>query len=283
MPVERRHPTIAVAEAMPLLTDTERQVGRFVLRDPGRIGDLSIQQVAAESFVSPATVVRMCKKIGFAGYRQFRGAIIAELSSRRAQISQVPQAIAEGDSLRQIADKTIALNQRSLEDTLQLLDAEVLEQCVQLLQRSERILFFGIGASYLTAKDAYMKFMRLNVACCLDEDWHTQLVSARNSSSADVAIAVSYSGMTFEVVECMKALRENGTPIIAVTRALPSAVSDLATVRLYTTSVEPLFRSGAIASRISQLCVIDILFNAFAQQDRSRALRYLSRTHVAKG
>ena len=93
---------------------------------------------------------------------------------------------------------------------------------------------------------------------------------------------VSYSGATVEIIECMKALKENGTPIIAITRCVQSPVSELADQKLYTAANESLFRSGAMSSRMSQLNIIDILYTALANDQYEESLNQLSKTHIRK-
>ena len=80
----------------------------------------------------------------------------------------------------------------------------------------------------------------------------------------------------------MKALKENKTPIIAITRCVASPVAELADQKLYTTANESIFRSGAMSSRISQLNVIDILYTALANDRYESSLEQLSRTHIHK-
>jgi DNA-binding MurR/RpiR family transcriptional regulator len=84
------------------------------------------------------------------------------------------------------------------------------------------------------------------------------------------------------MVECMKIMKENKTPIIAITRCVNSPVSELADQILYTTANENVFRSGAMASRTSQLNIIDILYTALANDQYEASLDQLSRTHIHK-
>ena len=72
------------------------------------------------------------------------------------------------------------------------------------------------------------------------------------------------------------------TPILAITRPVKSEISDLADLKLYTTSSESLFRSAAMASRISSLNIIDILYTAYASMDYDHSLRQLRKTHIEK-
>ena len=152
---------------------------------------------------------------------------------------------------------------------------------MDLLREWRTVLLFGLGASLCAARDLNLKLLRLNKPCVVNDDWHAQLLQAKNASSEDLAIVVSYSGETVEVIECMKALREQGTPIIAITRHVASPVAELSDYRLYTTDNEATFRSGAMSSRISQLNIIDILFTAYANSAYECCLSQLSGTLAA--
>ncbi|MCR5825908.1 MAG: hypothetical protein K6G54_05035 [Oscillospiraceae bacterium] len=57
------------------LTSSERSVANYILNMGSRVDDLSLERVARESFTSNATVVRMCRKLGFRGFRDFRTAL----------------------------------------------------------------------------------------------------------------------------------------------------------------------------------------------------------------
>lgn len=273
---------LRLRESQDSMSATERAVSDYLLSHQGEAMELSIHQLAERTFASPSTVIRMCQRIGFAGYKEFRQAVTCELAVRRLNQEQEHKEITQSDSLDDIVDKVTYKNIMSLEDTKNLIDTETLQTCVDLVRRSRTVLLFGLGASLCAARDFYLKFLRLNKPCVINDDWHSQLLQAKNSDHEDLGIVVSYSGETVEVIECMKALRENGTPIIAITRRVSSPVAELSDLRLYTTDNEATFRSGAMSSRISQLNIIDILFTAFANSEYEYCLDQLSKTHIAK-
>ena len=273
---------LRLRESSERFSSTERGVAERILSDPQMVVDLSIHELAQKTFSSPSTVVRMCSHTGFSGYKEFRRAVTLELAQREQTRRTEQQDIQHSDSLEQIIDKITYANILSLEETRDLMDLKVLHESVRLLQRAGVIYLFGLGASLCAAKDAYLKFMRLGKLCVINEDWHAQLVQSFNATAADAALVFSYSGVTAEMVECMRNLKKNGTAIIAITRCVQTPVYELAYYRLYTAANESLFRSGAMSSRMSQLNVVDILFTAFANSDYAHSLEQLSKTHIAK-
>ena len=261
---------------------TERSIAEQILADPHLVVELSIHELARQTFSSPSTIVRMCSHTGFSGYKDFRRAVTAELAQREQSRRSDQPEIQRSDSLEQIISKITDSNILSLEETRDLIDVSVLRESVELLRRARVIYLFGMGASLCAAQDAYLKFLRLNKLCIVNEDWHSQLVSSLNATVQDAAIVFSYSGKTAEVIECMKNLRRNGTPIIAITRCVQTPVFELVDYRLYIAANEALFRSGAMSSRMSQLNVVDILFTALANEDYEKSKSQLSRTYIEK-
>lgn len=273
---------LRLREARDSLSETERAVADFLLADPQQAMELSIHELAQHSFSSPSTIVRMCRRIGFDGFKEFRRSVNYEMAVRQQSLEQEKKEISREDSLEEIIEKITYKNIMSLEDTKNLLDGETLAKCVDLISQCRAVLLFGIGASLCAARDAYLKFLRLNKPCIVNDDWHSQYLQAKNASADDLGIVISYSGETVEMVECMKAMKENGTPIIAITRCVNSPVSQLADYKLYTAANESVFRSGAMSSRISQLNIIDILYTAFANGEYDYMLERLSKTHIRK-
>lgn len=273
---------LVLRESMSTLSGTEQEIAAYLLEHPQEIMDLSIHDLAKRTFSSSSSIVRLCHHLGFTGFKDFRKAVTFELAIRDQNQKEEQKELNRSDSLEEIIEKITYKNIMSLEDTKNLMDVQTLRECLWLIQKARFIYLFGMGASLCAAKDAYLKFLRLNKPCIINEDWHSQLLQARNATERDLGIVISYSGSTLEVIECMKALKENGTPIIAITRCVNSPVSELADQRLYTTANESTFRSGAMSSRMSQLNIIDIIYTALANSHYEESLEQLSKTHIHK-
>ena len=254
----------------------------FILENPEQAAQMNIHELAIASFSSSSTLVRLCRKLGFEGYRDFQKSLIYELANRKDVGKQLPDS-SKVQTLSDIIDSVSARNIASIEDTSRLVEQTALAESVELLHKADRILFFGMGASYLVADDAFLKFMRVGKTCFCCEDVHSQYVLATNSDPHCVAVIISYSGMTDEMLHCAGALSANGTPIIAITKFETSPLAKLATCCLYVAASEELFRSGAMSSRIAQLNMIDILFSAYINTDNhSEIIHLLEKTQIKK-
>ena len=96
-----------------------------------------------------------------------------------------------------------------------------------------------------------------------------------------MAIAFSYSGLTQEVLDCTAEAQRHNCPVVAVTKVGGS--SKLATVAvLGVAASEPLVRSGAMASRMAQLMVVDALYAAYVASDYERATHVIKQNYIEK-
>ncbi len=264
------------------MTPAESEVVQYILHHPEKAAELSVHELSARAFSSSATIVRMCRRLGFDGYKELRRSLQYELAVRKQSELEKRDEVSREDSLEQMVDKITYKNIVSLEETKNLVDLPVLQKCVDLLCVARNICLFGIGSSLCVARDAYLKFLRLDKACVLNDDWHSQLLQARNMRPEDVGLFISYSGQTEELIKCAEAVKKSGAKMILITRFAASALSDLADYNLYVAANESLFRNGAMSSRISQLNMIDILYTAYANTDYEHSMARLCATHIEK-
>lgn len=261
----------------------ERELIERILDDPESISGLSIHELAAYAFVSPSTITRLCKKLGLKGYKEFQHLLIYDLALLRESSSSKIEDLAPTDTSRQTIEKVTRDNIDSLRLVEKLNDPETYEACVDLMSDARTINLFGMGASLLSARDMHYKLLRIGVSCNLIDDWHGQLLCASNSGPEDLSIAISYSGLTEEVNVCVGRARERGGKVIAITgSAFDSKLAGQADEVLLVGSTEPLMRSAAMASRIGQLGVIDILFKSFVNRNYARFSEVLEQNQIRK-
>lgn len=261
------------------LTPAEKKVAEYVLAYPEEIPRYSVKKLAMKSKTSDASVVRLCKTLGYDGYRQFIVSISGELASRGEEEGEEYTDIQPGDDLNLIIKNVSLNNCRSIEDTLMVIDKASIKKAVKLLSTARRINFYGIGASGLVCMDAQQKFMRINKICHAYTDGHSQLTSASMLTNGDVAVIVSNTGSTVEIVDTVKLIKETNASIIAITRYGKSILSANADIVLFFSTPETTIRSGAMGSRIAMLNIVDILFSGVASMEYKTIKKYLDRTH----
>src|SRR5690606_2212486 len=147
---------------------------------------------------------------------------------------------------------------------------------------ARKIIFIGVGASGIVAQDAQQKFLRIDKNVYASTAIHMAATQMANAGEQDAVIGISYSGDTVEIVRMLQLAKQRKIPTIGLTKYGNSKVAEAADIILFTSSGhEPVFRSGATASRLAQLHVIDILYIAAASQEYEKAVEYLDSTREA--
>lgn len=261
---------------------TEKSAIHYLLEHTEEAGELSIHELAEKVYVSPSTIIRLCKKIGFDGYKDFKKSLLYELGIRKETEMKRMEEIRKEDSLEELVHKVTMKNIVSLERTMKLVDLTILKQAVDLLVEADTVHLFGLGASLVVAEDIYLKFLRVHKPCFLSSDIHAQYLQAMNARKNSVAIMLSYSGRTQEMINCAEELNKNQVPIILISKFENSPLTQMADCNLSVAAMEYIVRSGAMSSRIAQLNVVDILYTAYINRDFENNMDRLQKTHIKK-
>lgn len=263
---------------MPLLTPLEAKVVDTVFAMRDFSDETSLKQIADDAGVSEAMVVKITKKLGFAGYRDFRTAVS---QYNRQPTAEMHQELSVDDTSLEIVQKVFRTSIHALEETLSILDMEAFEKAADLIHGAKHRDFYGVGGSAQIARDVAHKFLRIGVRASVFDDVHMMLMSAALLSEGDIAIGFSHSGNTTAIIEGLQVAKRNGAQTIAVTNYNSSALAQAADVVLCSTAQgSPLMGENA-AARIAQLNILDAVFMAVAQRDYQAAERNLDRTMSA--
>jgi DNA-binding MurR/RpiR family transcriptional regulator len=168
-----------------------------------------------------------------------------------------------------------------VEDTTSTLDLDALGAAAQALHQARRVDIYGIGASGFVGQDLHQKLHRIGMFASAWLDPHAALTSAALLTDQDVALGISHTGTTIDTVEPLRLAGSRGATTIAITNFGSSPITTYANLVLLTAARETTFRSGATASRIAQLAVVDCLFVAVAQQSYDKVMRALDDTYAA--
>ncbi len=140
------------------------RVAAAIRENPSVVIDMTINELARSATTSVASVVRFCRAIGFSGYAPLRMALATELGKEAAQFSArgaFGSEISDEDTLSEAVSKLASLELLAIEETVARLDFDVLEAAIDAVDRADRILIFGIGASQFVAEDLAHKLLRV--------------------------------------------------------------------------------------------------------------------------
>lgn len=178
-------------------------------------GNVGIQQIANENFISPAFIVKFCKRLGFEGYRELFYYLTVQISGKNAESgNEGPASIIDNYSEEQLSYFCSLLS----------------------TYRNQKIFAVGSGfaehvASYMVHRLSICGFMVFNSVHFYDymlfrEDGEGMVSNLEPS----LMIAVSQSGESNIVLNDVTRARQQGFKIASFTRRAESTLVRLSDV-----------------------------------------------------
>ena len=237
------------------LSPKEQAIADYILENPSKVSHSSISDLANELGMADSTFFQFTKKLGYNGFKDFKMAMLMQENDLSA--ISFHENIQQSDNELTMARKVFDSNLTTLTDTRKLLQEEDLKQAVQMIDSAKRLFFFGVGGSEIVAADAYHKFLRSPISVVHSSDYHIQLMEAALLTPEDCALLISHTGKSKETIELAQVAKDCGAKVIVITSHAASPLAKLGDVVFISVSEEIEFRSEALASRISQLSIID--------------------------
>ena len=256
-----------IRSCLPDMSGAEQRIANNILQHPRDIVHLSITELAEQSKVSDATVVRFCRRLGMQGYQEMNVTLAQDLVS---PIESIHEEVREEDGPTEVLGKVFAATMHTLEYTLRIIDRRQFCLALEALDKASAVHVYGCGNSASVALDMQHKLMRLGLHATAYSDSHMQCIAATLLGAGDVCIAISHSGSSRDVVEAAFLAKKRGATVICMTSIGRSPLSDMADIRLDTASKESSYHIVALSGRISQYTIIDSLYAALAVQRHRR-------------
>ncbi|MBO5725529.1 MAG: MurR/RpiR family transcriptional regulator [Clostridia bacterium] len=256
---------------------SEKRIADYILQSASEITGISINDLANKCDCGNATVVRFSRRLGFDGFQALKIGIATELGST----SSISSKIEKSDSCFEIFSKRINDIQIALQTTEDVLDPTALSLAANRIMTAKRIVIFGLGNSAAIASDAAHKFLRLGLnaqACC---DNHLQAIIASHLDSDSVAIGISHSGLSSDVVEALRIAKECNATTICITKHGDSPIIHASDIALFTKAEETRHSILALSSRIAQLAIFDAIYTYIVVNTDKSAMQAIYNTEIA--
>lgn len=206
---------------------TEQTIARYLISKKEQVLKMSIRQIAKETFSSPSTIVRFCRKLGTNGFREFKILYSAQLMQNTESITDIDYNVpfSQADSYLEISKKLCELHCASVTETYHLLSNKTLEEAVDLITSSKRFFVFYHGHGYTSSLSFQNKLLRININPLFSPIQSEQYHLANQTDDNDCSLIISYNGNKTFPNEIRKILEKRGSKIIAITANNESVLS----------------------------------------------------------
>jgi len=259
----------------PSLTKSEKKAADFLLDNPWRVLDITLAEYANASGSSQASILRFCRRLGVEGFPELKLLLSAVLSSEEQE--DIGQEVNPDDSILEIMQKVFWFNIQTLQDTLSLM-SEDCDKALEAFLAAEGLTFFGIGDASGPCYFADIKFKRIGIRSQVSTDPDMQLIMARMLGPKDLAIAVSHSGRSRNVIEAMRLAKENGATTMCITKYDKSPLVKYCDIKLFTATVDSTLGRDIIARRVAEQAILESLYLGVLSKKKPDLWANLKRT-----
>lgn len=247
-----------ICASMDSFFDTEKKIGDYIVRNPKKVVDMTVGELAKECGVSEASVSRFCKRIELKGFHHLKISLARELVDAKDD-GEISGHISVDDmegSLRVILSNKM----EELRQTVAMIDREELKKILDVINNADTVLMAAVGNTIPVAMDGAYKLNQIGIRAMSTPIWETELGYSYNLTDKDVVVAISNSGESTGVIQILEAAKSRGAVAISITNNARSSVAELSTYHITTATREKLFLDGYCFSRVSATMVIEIIY-----------------------
>ena len=247
-----------ICASMDSFFDTEKKIGDYIVRNPKKVVDMTVGELAKECGVSEASVSRFCKRIELKGFHHLKISLARELVDAKDD-GEISGHISVDDmegSLRGILSNKM----EELRQTVAMIDREKLKKILDVINNADTVLMAAVGNTIPVAMDGAYKLNQIGIRAMSTPIGETELGYSYNLTDKDIVVAISNSGESTGVIQILEAAKSRGAVAISITNNARSSVAELSTYHITTATREKLFLDGYCFSRVSATMVIEIIY-----------------------
>ena len=247
-----------ICASMDSFFDTEKKIGDYIVRNPKKVVDMTVGELAKECGVSEASVSRFRNRIELKGFHHLKKSLARELVDAKDD-GEISGHISVDDmegSLRGILSNKM----EELRQTVAMIDREKLKKILDVINNADTVLMAAVGNTIPVAMDGAYKLNQIGIRAMSTPIWETELGYSYNLTDKDIVVVISNSGESTGVIQILEAAKSRGAVAISITNNARSSVAELSTYHITTATREKLFLDGYCFSRVSATMVIEIIY-----------------------
>lgn len=240
---------------------SDKRLADYLLKNPNCVDSETASSLSALVGVSPATVVRFCRKLGFEG--------LADMKKSAAYRNYIESTstdmdLIKGDDADTVKNKVIQYMKMIMDQLMVSLNPELLQNAAALLSGAQHVVIVGEGGSGTIARAAYDIFLKLAIPCRLAEDIMFQMMEISMMGENDVLFIIVNSGRTYNIIQNASYAKERGIRTIGIVGPKNSPLSKYLDVELSTCMFNSSYFSDISAARLCELATVSILHSIMA-------------------
>ncbi|MFZ4451329.1 MurR/RpiR family transcriptional regulator [Salibacterium aidingense] len=238
------------------LSDSERYLLEYIYQHIEKISLMSIVTLSENANVSTATIVRLMKKIGYEGYTDFKYHL-------KERVALKDESNTMGTIENKI-QKAIEKNKEEVNKTIEMLSIGNIEDAVQKIYDAQKIYVFARGFSEMIANEMTLKLQLGGKNCEMHNDPNIIRRKSQEIQDDELAVFISLSGETEELVEACKNLNMKKISTLSLLTRVESSLGELSDMSFIGYKGEhSYFPDYEVRSRLPLSVIARILLDAY--------------------
>ena len=271
---------IKLKECYGRLSKSEKIVADYILKNKLTASDLTISELSKKTNVSCSTINRLALNLGYDGYKEFIKSLYLNAHNDEKELNKHIYDVDIDDdfnlSIKEAASLVCSLNIEAITNTYKMLDMKTLNKVIKLIDKAQRVVIFALSGSIVVAKDMLFKLERLGIACQVSDNYHSLLANASTLKKNELAVFISYSGNTKEVIEAAKLAKETEATVVGITMVGNNQLSKLVDYSIQHSSVDRGIKTFSTRSRVVQENIVDMIFIGLVTKRKEQLNKYYS-------
>jgi Transcriptional regulators len=237
------------------LTPQEEIIVQYIHQHPDCIPRNNAKELAQLMFVSPPTINRFVKKLGFKGYHDFQVTYIQE----HMMYNQTKERrIDEKSSIQDIIETLPDIYYHVFMETKKLTKTESFVRTINYILQAQQIDFYANDNNYAEVQSACLKLSTIGIRAQAFNTVNAAYLEAIKPSDV-LAFVVSHSGNNQTMINAAYTLRKKRIRVIGLTGRLSPDLELICNENLYIDSYPHHFPFNIMLYGLSIHYIIDIL------------------------
>lgn len=244
-------------------TGTDLSLAKFILQDPESVIHMSLSELSQNAYCSEAAIIRLCKKIGCAGFPELKVKLAQESNIYLETFDKPLDApFDENATPEEIVHSLSVISRKAIKDVEESIDLAQLQKVADMIMSAEHVHFFGQDQSIVIAHDLRYKLLRIGISADCDSVQGFSNLYARNLGEKDVAFVISHYVSTYNVLRWMDLLQGRNVPIVLLTCIKdPQFIKKNKDIVITVPNAETNRNIGSFAGRNGMIYICDCIFS----------------------
>lgn len=247
-------------------SETDQNLAEYILKHPYEVCEMNTRQLSEKVFVSPATVVRFSKRLGYSGFQELKMKLNAEIYASRGLKNKIDAdfPVHADENIKEIIKITSDLSWQAIEKTGEMMERNgSLKSVIRAVAKSTGIDIYGIGFALDSAVNFKNNMNRIGVEVFMDADVSRQTNWAARADKKHFSILLSYSGETSPVCDVARVLKKRKMQCVSITCEKENTLAKQTTWNLPIVAMESPHINSQVASLSSNTAfnfVLNIIY-----------------------